>query len=114
MEVNLTNELNAQDMIIRMADDKKITFREAIEKSVTSRNYLSIMRTGWASIALSLWGHDEPEREVYTLENPFIEVNFTAKQISFIAEIAKREKVEIPTAIAYFILFEMSELGYHI
>lgn len=114
MKLNFENHAEAQDMIKIIQKEKEMSVVDAIAYSVNDRMYNKIIEEGWASIALGLWGHDEPERQWDKLEYPCVEVEFEESKMKLIEEIVKNEKVEIETAVSYFLLFTMDYLGYHI
>lgn len=112
--LDFTNNLKAQDMIKLIGKKKNLSEKEAILLSVNKKNYEKILKTGYSSIALSLWGHSNPDREMEKIENPIIEVNFDEDSLNAIREVLAKEKVDMEKAISYFLLYEMESLGYHI
>lgn len=101
-------------MIRLIMKEKEISAVEAVAFSINSDIYSEIIGAGWASIALSLWGHDDPEREWLKLDNAIIDINFDQTATSLIQKVKSKEKVDDKTAIAYFLIFTMDSLGYHI
>lgn len=114
MKLDFKNHPAAQDMIKIIERDKRLETSEAIKFSVNDKMYNKIVNTGWASIALNLWGHDDPEREWDEMENPCVDVEIEEDKNRLIEAIAKKEKVDIETAVSYFLIFTMDFLGYHI
>lgn len=114
MKLNLENHDAAQDMIILIEKDKCLSATDAIKFSINQDIHDKILNTGWASIALELWGHDDPDREWNKMEEPYIEVEIEENKLKLIEDIAKKEKVDIVTAVSYFLIFTMDTLGYHI
>lgn len=113
-KLDFTDHTEAQDMIKLIEKDKGLAVSEVIDFSVNIENFNQILDNGWGSIALSLWGHDDPERDWLTMDNPYIEVDLTGEKLQLIDKIAKKDKVDTETAVAYFLLFTMDSLGYHI
>lgn len=114
MKLDFSNHLEAQDMIWIIEQEKGISATEAVGFSVNEKIYSSILNAGWASMALSLWGHDDPDRKWEILENPNVEIDFDDNQLYLIEKVKKKENVNIITAIIYFLLFTMDSMGYHI
>ena len=114
MKLDFSKHLEAQDMIWIIENEKGMSATEAVKCSVNEKIYHSIMDVKWASIALSLGGHDDPERKWETLENPIVEIDFNDNQLYLIEKVRKKENVNIITAIIYFLLFTMDSMGYHI
>ena len=114
IQLDFTNLCAAQDMIAIIQKERNCTVQEAILFSINSANCKSIMATGWASIAYSLWGHDDPERKWLFLNSPKVDVEFSETDIKYLKKVAKAEKVKVATAVCYFLVFTMKSLGYHI
>lgn len=112
--INFSEHLDAQDMIKIIMKDKGLSAEDAVKFSVNKTIYQRIRKTGYASIALDLWGHDDPEREWNVLDAPIIDVEFDKLSKNLIDDIMEKEKVNFEIAIAYFLLFTMEALGYHI
>lgn len=72
------------------------------------------METGWANIALPLWGHGNPDAEKEKLENPIIEIKPNKDKTYLIKTVMEFEKVPFKTAVLYFMIFTLETLGYHI
>lgn len=114
IQLDFTNLCAAQDMIAIIQKERNCTVQEAVLFSINSANCKSIMDTGWASIAYSLWGHDDPERKWLFLNSPKVDVEFSETDIKYLKKVAKAEKVKVVTAVCYFLVFTMQSLGYHI
>lgn len=114
MELNFKKNYAAQDMVTIIQKDKNLSAQDAIKFSINQDMYNQILSTGWASIALGLWGHDDPEREWNKMDTPDLEVEIDDSQQKLLSDIARKEKVDIETAVSYFLLFTMDALGYHI
>jgi len=114
MLLDFNNHLAAQDMITIIKKDKSLSEDEAIRFSINQDIYDEILSAGWTSIALDLWGHDDPEREWGSMDNPCVEINIEDEKIELINNIAKNDKIDIEKSISYFLIFTMQELGYHI
>jgi hypothetical protein len=112
--VDFTEFPDAQDMIRIVMDEKKLSPEEAVKFSVNRTIYQRIIKAGYASIALPLWGHDDPERERKALDKPIGEVEFDKLSQNLINDIMEKEEVEFEIAVSYFLLFTMEALGYHI
>lgn len=114
MKLNFKNHKAAQDMITLIEKDKSLSASDAIKFSINQDIHDKILNTGWASIALGLWGHDDPDREWNKMKNPYIEVEIEENKLKLVNDIAKKEKVDIVTAVSYFLIFTMDSLHYHI
>lgn len=112
--INFTEHLDAQDMIKIVMDEKGLSAEDSIKFSVNRTIHQHILKAGYASIALGLWGHDDPEREWKVLDKPIIEIEFDKLSQNLINDIMEKEEVDFETAVSYFLLFTMEVLGYHI
>jgi len=112
--LDLKNNLAAQDMIRIVMREKNLSPKEAIEFSINREIHQKILKEGYASIALDLWGHDDPEREWNVLDDPIFELNLDKLQERLIEDIAEKEDVDTETTVCYFLIFTMDFLGYHI
>ena len=114
MQLNFSNHRAAQDMIRIIEKDKGLSAVEAINFCINQNVYKRILETGWASIALNLWGHDDPEREWSKMDNPYLDVDIEESKLKLVNDIAMKEKTDIETSICYFLIFTMEKMGYHI
>ena len=114
MKLDLSNDAAAQDMIRIIMRRKDLSAEDAVAFAVNRDMYQKILKTGYASIAFNLWGHDDPERVWDTLSNPVIDLEFDKLQEKLIEDISEKESVDYKTAICYFLIFTMDHLGYHI
>lgn len=101
-------------MIRIVMRDKNLSAQEAVQYAVNSQNFVNIERTGWTGMALNLWGHADRDREWMTLKKPVFDVELSLGQKNLIDMVVRAEKISRNTAIAYFLIFTMDELGYHI
>lgn len=113
-KLDFSNHPAAQDMISIIEHDKEMSATEAIKFAINDTIYHSILEAGWASIALSLWGHDDPEREWEVIENPCFDVELDESKINLVSKVIKKEGVDLETAVSYFLIFTMDSMGYHI
>lgn len=113
-KLDFSNHSEAQDMIKIIEKDKGLLSADAISFAINLENYHKIIEAGWASIALSLWGHDDPEREWNEMEAPCFEVSLNSESLDLLNKLVKKEKIDIETAVSYFLIFTMDSLGYHI
>lgn len=114
IQLDFKDNLAAQDMIRIIMRDKNLSVNGAIDFAINREMYKTILKEGYASIAFSLWGHDDPEREWDTLENPIIDVELDKLRQRLVEDISERQNVDTETAICYFLIFTMDFLGYHI
>ena len=114
MQLDFSNHDAAQDMITIIEKDKGLSPIEAINFCIDQDMYDRILETGWASIALNLWGHGDPEREWNKMETPYLDIKIDESKKKLIHNIALKEKVDIETAVSYFLIFTMDKMGYHI
>ena len=112
--IDFTNDDNSQDMIMKVMKEKNLTPEKAILSCITQKNCLTIIETGWGEIALSIWGHDDPYREKEKLSNPKVEFKLSKSKERLVSLIMGKENVDLPTAILYFVLFNLESMGYHI
>lgn len=114
LKLKLARHKAAQDMIKLIEKEKGLSTSAAIDFAVNSRMYHEIIETGLGPIALPIWGHGESERKWLTLDDPHINIEFDDKKLQMVRDVAEVEKTNIETAVAYFLLFTMEDLGYHI
>lgn len=114
MTLDLRNNAAAQDMIRIIMREKDLSAKDAVAFAVNRDIHQKILKEGYASIALDLWGHDNPERIWDTLSNPVVDLELDKLQERLIEDISEKEKVNYETAICYFLIFTMDYLGYHI
>ena len=112
--VDLTEEPDAQDMLGKIMRKKNLTPEKALLSTITQKNCVTILATGWAGIAVSLWGHDDPDREREKLEDPIIKIKLSKNKEQLISIVMEKEKVSCGEAILYFMIFTLESLGYHI
>lgn len=114
IKLNFKNNPAAQDMIRIVMKEKGLSAKEAIEFSVNREMHQKILEEGYASIAFDLWGHDNPGREWEVLDDSIINFEIDNLRERLIEDIIEKQKVDIETAICYFLIFTMDFLGYHI
>ena len=113
-KLNLSKHPAAQDMVKIIMKEKGLSAEESLDFSITQDTYNQILNTGWASIALDLWGHGDPDREWEVLDKPIIDIEFDKHKQDLINEIVEKEKVSVVKAVSYCLIFAMQSLGYHI
>ncbi|MBQ7374280.1 MAG: hypothetical protein IJW64_06970 [Clostridia bacterium] len=114
LSINYADDEIAQDMICTIMKEKNLTPAKAILSSITQRNCVTILSTGWAGIAVSHWGHANPDREWQTLENPVVELKLSKDKERLVAIVMEKEKISLAEALQYFMIFSLEALGYHI
>ena len=112
--LNFKGATNPQDMLKKIMRAKGLSPEKAILSSITQKNCIRIIETGWAGIALPLWGHADPDGEFEKLDNPVVEIKLSKDKERLVDLIMKKEKVPFQQAILYFMLFMLESLGYHI
>lgn len=111
---NLSKDEHGQDMIKKIMDKKGLSAEKALLSTITQKNCVTILSTGWAGMALSLWGHDNPEREMEKLDDPIVEFKLSKEKERLVSIVMEKEEVSLKEAIFYFVIFTMEALGYHI
>ena len=114
LSINYSDDKIAQDMICSIMKEKNLTPAKAVLSSITQRNCVTILSTGWAGIAVSHWGHANPDREWQALENPVVELKLSKDKERLVAIVMEKEKISLPEALQYFMIFSLEALGYHI
>lgn len=112
--IDFTNDPNAQDMLSKIMKDKNLTSEKAILTSINQKNCIAILSTGWAGIALSLWGHDDPYAEREKIDNPKIGIKLSKDKARLLEIVMEKEKIALSIAVQYFMIFTLESLGYHI
>ena len=80
IKLDFQNQANAQDMLCKLMREKNINAEKAILSSINKNNCINILSTGWANIALGLWGHDNPYAEKEKLENAVVEIKLAKRK----------------------------------
>ncbi len=111
---NFENDENAQDMLVKIMKHTKLTPDKAILSTITQKNCIRIIETGYSGIALSLWGHDNPYREWEKLDDKIVKFKLSKDKERLVNIIMEKEKVNFPTAVLYFMLHALESFGYHI
>lgn len=114
MKLNLKNNTAAQDMICIIMREKNLSAQDAITFAINYDIHQKILKEGYVSIALDLWGHDNPDRVWDILVDPVIDLKLDKFQEELIDDIKERKNVDYETAICYFLILTMDNLGYHI
>ena len=114
MKLDFTNNATAQDMISIIMRDKGLSVEEAVSFAITREMHQEILKKGYASIALGVWDHEDPEEQWGTLSNPVFEVELSKLQGRLIEDVAERQRIDEQTAVCYFLIFALEALGYHI
>ena len=117
MKVDLTDSIQAQDMVnIIMEDNDYLrSYAEAIKFAVNDdADRILLNRIMWLGIALKSWGHDDPYKEFEKLDNPVIDVDFTEKEEEMIRQTAIRYAVDLNKAVMFYLTITMHLIGYHI
>ena len=114
IKFNFKDTVNPQDMLVKIMRRKNLSPEKAILSSITQKNCIRIMETGYASVALQMWGHANPEAEKEKLDNPIVEFKLSKEKERLVALIMEKEEVPFQVAILYFMLFALDALGYHI
>ncbi len=114
LRIDFNDDINAQDMLRQIMKSKNLTPDKAILSSITQKNCVTILSTGWAGNAVSLWGHDDPDREFEQLDNPVVEIKLSKDKIRLLEIVMEKENVTLEDAILYFMIFTLESLGYHI
>ena len=103
--IDFSDDIKAQDMLRKIMKSKNLTTEKAILSSITQKNCINILSTGWAGIAVSFWGHDDPDREFEQLDNPIVEIKLSKDKIRLLEIVMEKEEVALEEAILYFMIF---------
>lgn len=114
IKFNFKGSVNPQDMLKKIMREKNLSAEKAITSSITQKNCIRIIETGYASIALQMWGHADPEAEKEKLDDPIVEFKLSKEKERLVNLIMEKEDVSFDQAILYFMLFTLESLGYHI
>lgn len=114
LKLNFSGNFIAQDMVSIIMRDKNVSAGEAVAMAITPEIYEILQDAGWAPIAFDLWGHAEPEKEMIALDDPAITVELPRERELLISNVMKQERIDVETAVGYFLVFMMGKLGYHI
>ena len=112
--IDFSNEIDAQDMLSKIMKKKNLTPEKALLSTITQKNCVTILATEWAGMAVSLWGHADPDREREKLEDPVIKIKLSKDKERLIGIVMEKEAVSFDEAILYFMIFTLETLGYHI
>lgn len=114
LKLDFSDCLAAQDMIRTIEREKSLKEAEAIRFAINETIYQAIIDAGWASVALSLWGHDNPDREWEKIKNPHLEIELDDSKYELVNKLANKKGLDLETAVSYFLIFTMDSMGYHI
>lgn len=112
--IDFTNDINAQDMLAKIMKEKNLNAEKAILSSITQKIFVRIIEVDWGSVALSLWGHANPNREWEKLDDPIVKFKLSKDKERLISLIMEKEDISFETAILFFMLFTLESLGYHV
>lgn len=99
---------------MKIMKHKNLPPDKAILSTITQKNCIRIIETGYSGVALSLWGHDNPYREWEKLDNTTVKFKLNKDKERLVNIIMEKEEVNFPTAVLYFMLHSLESLGYHI
>ena len=113
-KLDFRDDFNAQDMLSKIMKEKHLSPEKAVLSCITQKNCVTILATGWADIAVSMWGHDDPYRKFEELETPQFEIKLSKDKIRLLEIVMEKERVPFDRAVLYFMIFTLESLGYHI
>lgn len=113
-KLDFSEDLSAQDMLSTIMKEKNLTAEKAVLSCITQKNCVTILATGWADMAVSLWGHADPDKEYEELAKPRFEIKPSVDKIRLLEIVMEKERVPLDTAVLYFMIFTLESLGYHI
>lgn len=114
LKLDFSGDVIAQDMLSTIMEEKNLTAEKAVSSCITQKNCVTILATGWAGMAVSLWGHDDPYKGYKKLENPQVEIKLSKDKIRLLEIVMEKERVPLGRAVLYFMIFTLESLGYHI
>lgn len=112
--IDFSKETDAQDMLSKIMKKKNLTPEKALLSTITQKNCVTILATGWAGMAVSLWGHADPYGEREKLEDPIVKIKLNKDKERLISIVMEKENVSFGEALLYFMIFTLESLGYHI
>ena len=112
--VDFSEEIDAQDMLSKIMKKKNLTPEKALLSTITQKNCVTILATGWAGMAVSLWGHADPDGEREKLEDPIVKIKLSKDKERLVHIVMEKENVSFGEALLYFMIFTLESLGYHI
>ncbi|MBP3619462.1 MAG: hypothetical protein J6J24_02245 [Clostridia bacterium] len=114
IKINFKDAIDPQDMLVKIMKKKNLSSAKAILSSITQKNCIRIIETGYIGAALQMWRHDNPNAEREKLENPIVEIKLSKDKERLVNLIMEKEGVSFRVAILYFMLVNLESLGYHI
>ena len=112
--IDFSKETDAQDMLSKIMRKKNLTPEKALLSTITQKNCVTILVTEWAGMAVSLWGHADPDGEREKLEDPIVKIKLSKDKERLISIVMEKENVSFDEALLYFMIFTLESLGYHI
>ena len=112
--VDFSKKTDAQDMLSKIMKKKNLTPEKALLSTITQKNCVTILATGWAGMAVSLWGHADPDGEREKLEDPIVKIKLSKDKERLVSIVMEKENVSFGEALRYFMIFTLESLGYHI
>lgn len=104
-----------QDMIRLAGCSYQLEGFEKIFDSLFNIDYCNrILSEGWYNIALSLWGHAEPERRWRSLKDKTIRLELSQDDFLHFSYVTLQLGGYAEEIFGYFVLCRMEDLGFHI
>ena len=74
--------------------EKELSAQDVVVFAVNRDMHQKILKQGYASIALDLWGHDNPGQVWDTLAVPVVDLKFDKLQERLIEDISEKQNVD--------------------
>ena len=113
LRIDFSGYDEAQDMIMRIAEEKSISPQESVECAIGSIP-LKRVREGYAQIAIDIWGHDDPEREWEVLDDPVIVIELGANVFESILELSREKELYVQEVLTHYLVYLLEDMGHHI
>ena len=112
--IDFSKDSNAQDMLSKIMKKKNLTSEKALLSTITQKNCVTILASGWAGMAVSMWGHADPSGEREKLDDPIFKIKLSKDKERLVGIVMEKEDVSFSEALLYFMIFALESLGYHI
>ena len=112
--VDFSNNITAQDMLIHIMRKTNLPPENALLWTLKKDIFINVIMTPWTDLAVSYWGHDDPNKKHEKLANPILKINLTYDQRQIIQSAMFLRKITFKKALTHFMIFALESLGYHI
>lgn len=114
--INFRNNKIAQDLVnVLLEDSTGANVQKVISSAINKSTLDDIMsNASWIDTSYTLWENYKNGREWYELEEPVICLTLSDNKTKLLRKVEKALGVSTSTAVSYFLLYSVKQLGYHL